>query len=95
MLTEEKLKGAILQRNKLICLMKLVIKHLLVNLRAKKKQRTRLALLPNSEKELSAGLESRGEAPKEKQSSFEKSVMDSPFFKKKSPMKMNYFKNET
>tara|TARA_B100000768_G_scaffold102079_1_gene95037 strand:+ start:110 stop:1216 length:1107 start_codon:yes stop_codon:yes gene_type:complete len=51
-----------------------------------------IGFTPMSIKELSAGLESRGEAPKEKQSSFERSVMDSPFFKKKSPMKMSYFK---
>ena len=50
-----------------------------------------ISFTPMSAKELSAGLETRGKEPK-KQSGFEKSVMDSPFFKKKSPMKMNYFK---
>ena len=60
--------------------------------KAKKETMDPISFTPMSKKELSAGLESRGEAPKEKQSSFEKSVMDSPFFKKKSPMKMNYFK---
>ena len=60
--------------------------------KAKKETMDPISFTPMSQKELSAGLESRGEAPKEKQSSFEKSVMDSPFFKKKSPIKMNYFK---
>jgi hypothetical protein len=60
--------------------------------KSKKETNDPISFTPMSEKELSAGLESRGEAPRQKEPLSEKSVMDSPFFKKKSPIKMNYFK---